>query len=97
MAPKVVLQLTPVAGTRFAGAYPSEKMGGRGYLPLVVLGNEPAAEVEQQLRDRFSKFRPTRAGSMTTAVRMAYDDEPVKKPLGTYWAVPGTMTRTCWR
>ena len=41
---KVVLRVTPLAGTRLAKVWPPEKLDGRGYRSLIVLGSEAIEE-----------------------------------------------------
>lgn len=83
MASKVLLHVTPVAGTRFAKAFPPEKLNGLGYVPLPVLGTEPIESIERQLRECFPKSKLAANGILEVSVKLADLATPVKKPLDT--------------
>ena len=83
MAAKVVLHLTPFAGTRFAKAFPPGKMNGLDYVPMAVLGTEPIDSIEQQVRECFPKSKTAANGSLTASIKLVGVVDPAKKPLST--------------
>ena len=83
MASRVVLKVTPAAGTRFEKVYPRAKMDGLDHVPLVLLANELAESAEKQLRDSFPNVAAAKSGSMETTVKLVDLSKPVSKPLYT--------------
>ena len=83
MASRVVLKVTPAAGTRFEKVYPRAKMDGLDHVPLVLLANEFAESAEKQLRDSFPNFAAAKNGSMESTVKLVDLSKPVSKPLYT--------------
>ena len=82
MAPKLILLLTPLAGSPLADVYVPDKMSGRDHIVLAVLDSELAEDVMQQILDCFSEYEAASGGIMTL-VQLKDIDRPVRKPMTT--------------
>ena len=83
MGPKIILLLTPLAGSALADVYGPEKMFGRDYIVLVVLDNETAEDGIKQILDCFSGYEAARSDDIIILVQLKEIDRPVKKPMST--------------